>query len=300
VNSAYAVLQNPASNRLSQQPKLAVTPAHLRFTGVGRGQKKSMTVRIESVGGPYTKFWMDDAPAPWLRVAEVKSVTGDPLPLEATLEATGGAPDECSLPIRIEDEKTGAQDEVSVRIQLAGSRFPVHFRWPRFHGFRLSTVPVALIMIFLAVAAGLLIGYLIHSLIPLWLLLGFSVMWPIEKWFGDPVKKRKFIGVFYRLILNLGLPAFMAFVVWSGIKLFSAEFMGSQLIGSLVFLLECAFLFWLFVVVRKNSWRWPSMKLTIAAVVIAFFVFSYAGVEPFTSLRDTYLPFLPSFPASTS
>jgi curved DNA-binding protein CbpA len=108
VNSAYAVLQNPSNNRFSQQPKLAVSPAYIRFTGIGRGQKKTAAIRIESVGGPYTKFWMDDSPAPWLRVAEVNRLPPTPFP-KSDLEATGGAPDECSLPIRIEDEKTGAQ-----------------------------------------------------------------------------------------------------------------------------------------------------------------------------------------------
>jgi len=126
INAAYDFLKN-SRNRLqhvplNSPPKLSVSPQRIRFKDVGPGQRKTTTIRIESVGGSYTKFWMDDSPATWLKVVEVKSTTNDPLPLEATLEVTGNGSlrgqTGCSLLIRLEDEKSKAKDEVTVKIEL--------------------------------------------------------------------------------------------------------------------------------------------------------------------------------------
>jgi hypothetical protein len=65
---------------------------------------------------------MDDSPAAWLKVIEVKSTTNDPLPLEATLEAASNGSlrgqTGCSLLIRLEDEKARTKDEVAVKVEL--------------------------------------------------------------------------------------------------------------------------------------------------------------------------------------
>ena len=122
VNSAYTVLKDLKNNPQANPPKLSVSPRYIRFKDVAPSQKKTTSIEIESVGGAYTKFWMDDSPAAWLKVIEVKSTTNDPLPLEVTIEATGGSTlrkqIECSLPIRIENEKTKTRDEIIVKIQL--------------------------------------------------------------------------------------------------------------------------------------------------------------------------------------
>jgi calcineurin-like phosphoesterase family protein len=122
VNAAYTVLKDPKHNPPANPPKLSVSPRYIRFKDVAPSQKKTTSIEIESVGGSYTKFWMDDSPAAWLKVIEVKSTTNDPLPLEVTIEATGGTTlrkqIECSLPIRLENEKTKTRDEVTVKIQL--------------------------------------------------------------------------------------------------------------------------------------------------------------------------------------
>jgi len=122
VIAAYNVLKDSKNNPQSNPPKLNVSPRHIRFKDVEPNQKKATIIEIESVGGTYTKFWMDDSPAAWLKVIEVKSTTNDPLPLEVTIEATGSTTlrkrFECSLPIRIENEKTKTKDEVTVKIEL--------------------------------------------------------------------------------------------------------------------------------------------------------------------------------------
>jgi hypothetical protein len=122
VNEAYNFLKDPKNRSQGSPPKLSVSPQRIRFKDVKLGQRKTTTIRIESVGGSYTKFWMDDSPAAWLKVVEVKSTTNDPLPLEATLEATGNSSSHgqtgCSLLIRLEDEKSKAKDEVTVKIEL--------------------------------------------------------------------------------------------------------------------------------------------------------------------------------------
>jgi len=122
VNSAYTVLKDLKNNPQANPPKLSVSPRYIRFKDVEPNQKKTTIIEIESVGGAYTKFWMDDSPAAWLKVIEVKSTTNDPLPLEVTIEATGSSTlrkqTECSLPIRIENEKTKARDEIIAKIQL--------------------------------------------------------------------------------------------------------------------------------------------------------------------------------------
>jgi len=122
VNSAYSILKDLKNNPQANPPKLSVSPRYIRFKDVAPSQKKTTSIEIESVGGSYTKFWMDDSPAAWLKVIEVKSTTNDPLPLEVTIEATGGSTlrkqTECSLPIRLENENTKTKDEVTVRIQL--------------------------------------------------------------------------------------------------------------------------------------------------------------------------------------
>ena len=73
INTAYSILKDPKNNTFSAPPKLKVSPRNIRFTEVGAGQQKTTKIRIESIGGSYTKFWMADSPAPWLRIVEAKS-----------------------------------------------------------------------------------------------------------------------------------------------------------------------------------------------------------------------------------
>ena len=52
---------------------------------------------------------------------------------------------------------------------------------------------------------------------------------------------------------------------------------------------EFAFFIWAWTIVAKNSWRWPSMRLTIFTLVCLFLVFALAGVQPMSGYKDKAL-----------
>jgi hypothetical protein len=311
INAAYDVLKNQKNNTVATPPKLKVSPRNIRFTEVRPGQQKTTRIQIENIGGPYTKFWMADSPVPWLKIVEVKSTTNDPLPLEVAIEATGSGTSQkhqCNLPIRIENEKTRTKDEVAIKIEMQESKGEPHqdpdvTRPPITRRFALSDRTKTLSFTLIPMAIGLIIYAYLKSLIPFWILLSFATLYLTEKWFGYPVRKHKTIGVFYRLVLNLGILFYLGFMVWTAVKLFSHHFMPTPLAGSLVFLGEFLFLIWIWIIVGRNSWRWPSMKLTIVTLIAVFLVFAFSGVQPFTRYKDDFFnhfsPTSGSVPQST-
>jgi len=121
VNEAYGFLSNDKNNP-STPPKLEVAPLSIRFTEMALNQKKTTTIDIKSVGGPYTNCWIDNTPAPWLTVTGVKTVTNEALPLLVTMEAqsmpTIIKPERCSILIRLKNEKTGLTDEAAVGVEI--------------------------------------------------------------------------------------------------------------------------------------------------------------------------------------
>jgi len=159
---------------------------------------------------------------------------------------------------------------------------------------------IALTLIVSLVVVGLVISIIVGSTIPFWLLLGFSSVFAVEKWYYYPTRKHKVIGSFYRLLLNLSILSLLGLIIWSGIKLFSQQFVRNPLLGSLIFVAEFTFFVWMWRVVDKNSWRWPSMKLTVFSLVCLFLVFSFAGVQPMASYKDTSLSFISSMLRSSS
>lgn len=145
---------------------------------------------------------------------------------------------------------------------------------------------LALLFIFAFSIIGLGISIFTGFFIPLWLLLAFSILYSVEKWFSYPTRKHKYLGKIYRLILNLCILALLGLLVWSGIKLFSQQFHANTLVGSLIFVAELVLFVWMWRVVSKNSWRWPSMKLTVFSVIILTIIFAFAGVQPVSSYKD--------------
>jgi len=136
---------------------------------------------------------------------------------------------------------------------------------------------------------GLIASHFVGSLIPFWLFLGFSVFYSVEKWLSYYTRRYKGIGRLYRLILNLSALSLLGLLVWSGKSLFTQQFMGSPLMGSLVFLFEIGVFVWLCQVVSRNDWRQPSMKLTIVSLICLFLIFSFAGVQPLSHYKDILL-----------
>ena len=145
----------------------------------------------------------------------------------------------------------------------------------------------ALLLIFALSIVGLIASSFLGSLIPFWLLLGFSAFYSIEKWLGYYTRNYKIVGRIYRLILNLSVLSLLGLLIWSGVLLFTQQFMQSPLVGSLLFLFEFAAFIWLCGVVSRNGWRQPSMKLTVFSLICLFFIFSFAGVQPLSNYKDT-------------
>jgi hypothetical protein len=145
---------------------------------------------------------------------------------------------------------------------------------------------LSLLFVFALSLAGWGIKVLIGSFIPLWLLLGFSVIYSIEKWLSYYTMKHKIVERIYKLILNLSVLSLLGLLIWSGVLLFTQQFMQSPLIGSLVLLGELVVFIWLCRIVSKNSWRQPSMKLTVISLICLFLIFSFAGVQPMADYKD--------------
>ena len=153
-------------------------------------------------------------------------------------------------------------------------------------GYRIRNWLLALLLVFVLSTIGWGISIFAGSFVPLWLLFGFSVIYSVEKWFSYITRKHKIIGKLYRLFLNLSILSLFGLIIWSGIKLFSQQFVHSSLVGSLVFVAELVFFIWMCRVVSKNSWRWPSMKLTVFSLLCLFIVFAFAGVQPVSTYKD--------------
>jgi hypothetical protein len=153
---------------------------------------------------------------------------------------------------------------------------------------------MALLLTAVCTLVGLTINLLIDELFPIFLLIGFSGIFSINRWFVYYIKKYKPIGILYRLILNLFILALLILIIWFGINLFSQQFSENVLVGSLIFLFEIALFIWLWRIVNKNSWRRPSMKLTLTCLIVAFLVFAFAGVEPMATYKNNALDFFSS------
>ena len=142
---------------------------------------------------------------------------------------------------------------------------------------------------------GLIANRFVESLLPFWLLLGFSIFYSIEKWLSYYTRRYKIVGRIYRLVLNLSLLSLLGLLVWSGASLFAQRFMQTPLIGSFVFLFEIAVFIWWCRLVSKNGWRQPSMKLTVFSLICLFFIFSFAGVQPMTHYKDVAIGEITTF-----
>lgn len=157
------------------------------------------------------------------------------------------------------------------------------------HNIQVQNWLIALMLTFALSIVGLGISMFVGSFIPLWLILGFSIIYSIEKWFSYFTRKYKGIGKLYRFLLNLSVLSLLGLLVWTGIELFSQQFVQNSLVGSLVFLAEFIFFIWMWKVVAKNSWRWPSMKLTIFSLLCLCVIFAFAGVQPMADYKDNIL-----------
>jgi hypothetical protein len=176
------------------------------------------------------------------------------------------------------------------RIGDTGSRERVSDRRPH-----LPNWLKALLVVTALSAIGLVTSRFVESFIPLWLLLGVSIFYCVERWSDYYTRKHKIVGRVYRLILNLALLSLLGLLIWSGVLLFTQRFMQSPLVGSLVFVFEFAVFIWLCRVVSRNSWRQPSMKLTVFSAISLLLIFSFAGVQPLSTYKDSLVDSISSY-----
>jgi hypothetical protein len=165
--------------------------------------------------------------------------------------------------------------------------------------FKIRNWIVSLVLIFALSIVGFGTSLYINNFIPFWMMFGFSVLFSLEKWFKN-LFKNKVIGKLYRLILNFSILFIFGFLIYSGIKLFLHKIVYSPLIGSIVFIFEIVFFVYLWKVVARNSWRWPSMKLTLFSSILLFLVLTFAGVQPMTFYKDKVFDYLGSQVNSTN
>jgi len=148
---------------------------------------------------------------------------------------------------------------------------------------------IALLFIFSLSIVGFGISIFIGNTIPFWIFIGFSIIFAVEYWFYYQTRKRAYIGRIYKSCLNISLISLSGLIIWSGIQLFSKQFIQNPLTGSIVFIAELIFFVWLLRVVHRNRRRWPSMKLTIFSLMCLFVIFAFAGVKPFSDYKTTLI-----------
>jgi hypothetical protein len=144
----------------------------------------------------------------------------------------------------------------------------------------------ALLLVFGLSMVGLATGTIVGGTYLFWVLLAFGGIFSCEKWFGHVTNKHRSVGKLYRLFLNLAILSALGLLIWSAVRLFSQRFAANPLAGTAVFLAELVFFIWLWRVVSKNSWRWPSMKLTVFCLAVVFVVSGFAGVQPVATYKD--------------
>jgi len=144
----------------------------------------------------------------------------------------------------------------------------------------------ALLLVFAASVIGLIVSALARSYVPFWPVFGFSIFYSIERWFYYLTRRHRALGKLYRVLMNLSLLALLGLLVWLAVKLFSHQLAQPPLLGSLMLLSGVALFVWMAKVVSKNSWRWPSMKLTVFSLICLFLVFSFAGVQPMADYTE--------------
>jgi hypothetical protein len=151
-------------------------------------------------------------------------------------------------------------------------------------------------ILFLSVFAiiGVLLCWKLGTDVPLWVLFGFSIIFSLEKWFHYQLGKNKVLGKLYRLLLNLVFLSLLGILIWTGIKLFSKEFVQNALIGSSIFICELGIFIWFWRVLARNSWRWPSLKLTVFSLIVLFIIFAFAGVQPPKEYKDEAFSYIAS------
>ena len=312
INAAYNILKDLKGSPQDYPPKITFSPESVNFHGMAPGEKKTATVEINDAGGPYTRFWVDDSPAPWLKVIEARSITGQPLPLEITLEATAPPePDsklECTLPVRLENETTGTRDETGIDIELKTASehkpflrniFGPGLKNPFSHssGTHAQSAPAwhnwlkSAVLVLACYLLGVMLNGITGTFIPLPLLVGSAVIFSIDRWHRGFTARFKIIGPIYKLALNLIIISLLVLIVWTAVQLYNENLSSSFLLDS--FLLAGEIVTFLFIrrVFVNNSWRRPKLVPTMFLVVLIVFVMMLFDTGPLAQYNPDVMAF---------
>jgi hypothetical protein len=147
----------------------------------------------------------------------------------------------------------------------------------------LSSILVTLV----SCAVGAAISLFSDLGFPFWLLLGSSLAYCTERWFSRETTRHRTAGKVYRVFLNVFVLFLVGTIIWTAVQTFSQRLDAGPLVGALLIIGELALFIWMWKVVARNSWRWPSLKLTVVAAVIISAIAAFAGVSPFDAYKDT-------------
>jgi hypothetical protein len=307
VNRAYDVLKDARKRKdydaqwgsLKNKPKPVVEPKTIPFKDVRPGDIRTASFIVRNAGGPYRKISIPN-PSTWVRLVEWHSISAsDELPLKVSIEAEAphkGQKFSEIITVKLDDEKAHVAVSLSTKRGPGSIAKEIEERVSKPLSYiRNRKWLRGLLLVFALSLVGLGISVRVGSFIPVWLLLGFSVIYSIEEWSGYYTVKHKNVGRIYRLILNLCVLSLIGLTIWSAVSLFTQQFTKSPLIGSFLFLAEFIAFIWLCRVVSRNSWRQPSMKLTVFCVICLFLIFSFAGVQPMAHYKDLVLAKIMNF-----
>jgi curved DNA-binding protein CbpA len=309
VNRAYDVLKDARKRKdydaqwiaLKDKPKPVVEPRNIQFGNVKPGETRTASFVVRNDGGPYRTISIPN-PGTWVTLAEWHSVsTSDELPLKVSIRAeapTKGKKFSEIITVKLDDEKAHVAVSLSIKRgpHSIAKEIEEQISKPLSHVGKNKRL-CSLLFVFALSLVGLGISAHIGSFIPFWLLLSFSVIFSVEKWLSYYIYARKYkiVGKIYRLVLNLSVLSLLGLLISSCVLLFTQQFLQSPLIGSFLFLTELIALIWLSRVVSRNSWRQPSMKLTVFCVICLFLVFSFAGVQPMAHYKDVAIAKIANF-----
>jgi hypothetical protein len=151
---------------------------------------------------------------------------------------------------------------------------------------------IALVVTLTVSVIALIISSIVGNILFFWLLFGFASTLSLEQWLSYYTKKYRPISIFYRVVLNLSVLSVFWVLIQSVIKFFTTKPLTFPILNSVLIVLEFALFIWLWIVISKNSWRWPSMKLTLLAVACVGLLLSFVGLEPLASYKDKTIAFI--------
>ncbi len=147
---------------------------------------------------------------------------------------------------------------------------------------------LALSFIFIFIIIGLTINLLIDKIFPIFLLLGFALIFSFDKWLFFYLKSSKFFGIFFRLIINISLLCLLIFLIWFIYGNIYKQNDMYILINIVILLFGIILFIWLSRIVIKNRWRKPSMKLTTFFLVIVLVFFHFCNITPFSDYSRNF------------